>query len=80
MATVNPLNNGFISDRKNGNGLNEFAQDLYDVLGMNTNHCTQKQFFNKYVENDHALMIDSYTNKEVIYFDDFTITIKPYVR
>ena len=49
---------------------------MYDVLGMNTDHCTQEQFFNKYVENDNAFMIDSYTDKEVICFDDFTITIK----
>lgn len=65
-----------MANKRNGNDLNEFAQDLYDVLGMNTDHCTQKQFFNKYVENDNAFMIDSYTDKEVIYFDDFTITIK----
>ena len=58
------------------NGLNEFAQDLYDVLGMNTDHCTQEQFFSKYVVNDDAFMIDSYTDEEVIHFDDFTITIK----
>lgn len=65
-----------MANKRNGNDLNEFAQDLYDVLGMNTDHCTQEQFFNKYVENDNAFMIDSYTDKEVIYFDDFTITIK----
>ena len=34
---------------KRNERLNEFAQDLYDVLGMNTNDCTQEQFFNKYV-------------------------------
>ena len=62
---------------KRNERLNEFAQDLYDVLGMNTNDCTQEQFFKKYVENDYAFMIDSYTDREVIYFDDFTITIKP---
>lgn len=65
-----------MANKRNGNDLNEFAQDLYDVLGMNTDNCTQKQFFNKYVENDNAFMVDSYTDKEVIYFDDFTITIK----
>ena len=62
---------------KRNERLNEFAQDLYDVLGMNTNNCTQEQFFKKYVENDYAFMVDSYTDREVIYFDDFTITIKP---
>lgn len=25
--------------------LTRFAQDLYDVLGMNTDHCTQQKFF-----------------------------------
>lgn len=57
--------------------LTEFAQDLYDVLGMNTNHCTQQRFFNRYVMNDNAFMIsDEGRNKQVIYFDDYTITIK----
>lgn len=65
-----------MANKRNGNDLNEFAQDLYDVLGMNTDHCTQQKFFNRYVENDNAFMIDSYTDKEIIYFDDFTITIK----
>ena len=63
--------------KRNKKDINEFAQDLYDVLGMNTNNCTQEQFFKKYVENDYAFMVDSYTDREVIYFDDFTITIKP---
>ncbi len=65
-----------MANKRSGNDLNEFAQDLYDVLGMNTDHCTQQRFFNRYVANDNAFMIDSYTDKEVIYFDDFTITIK----
>lgn len=57
--------------------LTEFAQDLYDVLGMNTHHCTQQRFFNRYVMNDNAFMIsDEGRNKQVIYFDDYTITIK----
>ena len=63
--------------KRNEKDINEFAQDLYDVLGMNTNNCTQEQFFKKYVENDYAFMVDSYTDREVIYFDDFTITIRP---
>ena len=66
-----------MANKRNEKGINEFAQDLYDVLGMNTNNCTQEQFFKKYVENDYAFMVDSYTDREVIYFDDFTITIKP---
>lgn len=57
--------------------LTEFAQDLYDVLGMNTGHCTQQRFFNRYVMNDNSFMIsDEGQNKQVIYFDDYTITIK----
>lgn len=64
------------TDTRTDSDLNEFAQDLYDVLGLNTDNCTQKEFFNKYVENDDAFMIDSYTDEEIIYFDDFTITIK----
>lgn len=57
--------------------LTEFAQDLYDVLGKNTEFCTQEQFFDKYVSIDNAFMIDQYKDKAVIYFDDYTITIKP---
>ena len=66
-----------MANKRNGKDINEFSQDLYDVLGMNTNNCTQEQFFKKYVENDYAFMVDSYTDREVIYFDDFTITIRP---
>lgn len=58
-------------------GLTEFAQDLYDVLGKNTEFCTQEQFFDKYVSIDEAFMIDQYKDKAVIHFDDYTITIKP---
>ena len=57
--------------------LTEFTQDLYDVLGMNKNFCTQEQFFEKYVETDDAFMVDQYKGKGFIYFDDFTITITP---
>ena len=58
-------------------GFFDFAQDIYDVLGMNTNHCTQRDFFDRYVLDDDAFMIDQYKDKAVIYFDDYTITIKP---
>lgn len=58
--------------------LTRFAQDLYDVLGMNTNHCTQQEFFDKYVMDDNAFMVsDEGRDKQVIYFDNLTITIKP---
>jgi len=53
-----------------------FAQDLYDVLGMNTNYCTQRKFFNKYVEGDSAFMVQDEGDKQVISFDNYTITIK----
>lgn len=62
---------------KRNERLNEFAQDLYDVLGMNTNDCTQEQFFNKYVENDNAFIVVPYADEAIIQFDDFTITIRP---
>ena len=62
---------------KRNERLNEFAQDLYDVLGMNTNDCTQEQFFNKYVENDNAFIVVPYAGEAIIHFDDFTITIRP---
>lgn len=65
-----------MANKRNGFDLYEFAQDIYDVLGMNTNHCTQKEFYNKYVENDDAFMISDEGDKQVIYFDDYTITIK----
>lgn len=53
----------------------EFAQDLYDLMGMNG--ITQRQFFGKYVATDRAFQIDEYKDGAVIYFDDVTITIKP---
>ena len=56
----------------------EFAHDLYDVLGMNTNYCTQQQFYNQYVRDDNSFTIsDEGHNKQVIHFNNFTITIKP---
>ena len=55
----------------------DFSADLYDVLGMNTDTCTQEQFFEKYVEKDEAFELDVATDKAVIYFDEFEITIKP---
>ena len=62
---------------KRNERLNEFAQDLYDVLGMNTNDCTQEQFFKKYVESDYAFIVVPYADEAIIHFDDFTITIRP---
>lgn len=56
-------------------GFVEFAQDLYDLMGMNG--ITQEQFFHKYVATDRAFQIDEYKDGVVIYFDDLTITIKP---
>ena len=59
------------------NALTEFSQDIYDVLGMNTNHCTQEDFYYRWVETDHAFMVDNDDpDKAYIYFDDFKITIE----
>lgn len=57
------------------NGLAEFANDLYDLMGKNTQFMTQDEFFEKYVENDNAFMVFDNGEKQVIYFDDFTITV-----
>ena len=54
----------------------EFAADVYDVLGMNTNFITQKQFFNTYVLEDEAFCVSDEGDKQVIYFDDYKITIE----
>ena len=56
--------------------LHEFAQDIYDVLGLNTNSITQEEFFFKYVEKDDAFMADAEMDEAHILFDDFIITIK----
>ena len=50
----------------------EFVNDLYDLLGMNTNFITQRDFFDKYILTDNAFMVDG--NK--IYLDDYTIIVK----
>lgn len=56
--------------------LSEFAQDMYDVLAMNTNNMTQDKFFDKYVANDNAFMICDEGDVQTIFFDDYEITIK----
>lgn len=56
--------------------ISDFTSDLYNVLGMNTDHCTQKQFFNRYVATDKAFMMDCDDEEGIIYFDDFKITIE----
>ena len=66
-----------MANKRNENDITKFAQDLYDVLGMNTNDCTQEQFFDKYVENDNAFIVVPYADEAIIHFDDFTITIRP---
>ena len=53
----------------------QFAQDVYDVLGMNTNYIKQEEFYDKYVADDNAFMVSDEGDKQVIYFDDYTITI-----
>ena len=61
---------------RDGQDLYEFAQDVYDVLGMNTNFCTQKNFYHKYVELDDAFMVSDEGDKQYIFFDNFKITIE----
>ena len=53
----------------------EFAQDLYDLMGRNTNHITAEQFFDKYIASDQAFMVSDEGDKQYIYLDNFTITI-----
>lgn len=56
--------------------LRDFASDLYDVLGMNTEFCTQEAFYNQYVKEDDSFMLDLGRDKSYIHFDDFIITIE----
>lgn len=53
--------------------IGEFAQDLYDLMGMNG--MKQETFFGKYVEDDNAFMIDNDDNR--IFFDEFDIQVIP---
>ena len=53
----------------------EFAQDIYEVLGMNTDFITQEQFFEKHVAKDHDFMVIDEGDKQIIDFDNYTITI-----
>lgn len=55
----------------------EFANDLYDVLGMNTDFCTQQEFFDEYVRDDNSFQIDEFTDHTTILFDDVKVTIEP---
>lgn len=65
-----------MANKRGNTDVVQFAADVYDVLGMNTNFITQKQFFNTYVEDDKAFMVSDEGDKQVIYFDDFKITIE----
>ena len=65
-----------MANKKGNKDLAEFANDLYDVLGMNTNFISQNQFYDRYVKNDNAFMVSDEGDKQVIYFDDFKITIE----
>lgn len=60
---------------KRNETIDEFVQDLYDLMGRNTNFVTPSQFYHKWVEHDDAFMVDN--NENVIYFDDFTIKVTP---
>lgn len=65
-----------MANKRDNQDLFEFAQDLYDVLGMNSNFCTQEEFFNKYVEFDDAFMVCDEGDKQYVLFDNFKITIE----
>lgn len=65
-----------MANKRNSNSdLVSFAQDLYDVLGMNTDFCTQETFFDRYVEDDESFMVSDEGDKQYILFDNFKITI-----
>ena len=55
--------------------ISEFTQDLYDLMGRNTNFITPRQFFDKYVIDDHAFMVSEDDGKFQILMDDYTITV-----
>lgn len=65
-----------MANKRDNQDLFEFAQDLYDVLGLNSNFCTQEEFFNKYVKFDNAFMVSDEGDKQYILFDNFKITIE----
>ena len=58
------------------NNFLDFANDIYDVLAMNTELCTQETFFNQYVKDDKSFMLNLGRDKSYIYFDNFKITIE----
>ena len=60
---------------KRNETIDEFVQDLYDLMGRNINFVTPHQFYQKWVKDDDAFMVDN--NENVIYFDDFTIKVTP---
>ena len=55
--------------------ISDFTQDLYDLMGRNTNLITPRQFFDRYVLDDNAFMVCEEDGKHYILMDDFTITI-----
>lgn len=57
------------------NSFSEFANDLYDLLGKNG--MTQDKFFDKYVDEDRAFMLDEYEDEATIIMDHYLITINP---
>lgn len=57
------------------NGINavEFLADLYDVIALNTNRCTQKKFFYRYIDTDKACCLDE--DEMAIHLDDYDIVL-----
>lgn len=56
--------------------LYKISNDIYDVLAMNTKHCTQEEFFNRYVKDNEDFYIYTEDEKNVIHFGKFKITIE----
>lgn len=55
----------------------KFAEDLYNLMGNNSDQMTQHQFYVDHVIDDDAFSIVDEGDKQTIVMDDFTITITP---
>lgn len=54
----------------------KISKDVYNVLANKVNHCTQEEFFNRYVKNNEDFYIYTEDEKNVIHFGNFKITIE----
>lgn len=55
----------------------KFAEDLYNLMGNNSDQMTQRQFYVDHVIDDEAFSVVDEGDKQTIVMDDFTITITP---